>query len=364
MARLTRRHAALAALAAFASPARGETARVLPVYPQVKPGRAFRFPEDHGAHPEFRTEWWYVTGWLDASGGGPGLGFQVTFFRTRPQTDQRNPSAFAPKQILFAHAALSDPAAKRLAHDQRAARAGFGLAEARLGDADVVVDDWRLWRTPDGAFRAKAAGADFAFDLVFRPTQPPLLQGQAGYSRKGPRPEQASYYYSLPQLAVSGRLRQGRRWRAARGRAWMDREWSSSILAPGAVGWDWTGINLDDGAALMAFQVRGRDGGSIWAGGSLRPAGGAPVEFGPGDVSFTPARRWRSPRTGAVYPVETTVTVRLPSGPRRWRLTPLFDDQELDSRAAGGPVYWEGAVTAPGGRGYLELTGYAGALKL
>jgi predicted secreted hydrolase len=329
----------------------------------VSPGQTIRFPEDHGAHPDFRTEWWYVTGWLDGP-GGRGLGFQVTFFRTRPETDQRNPSAFAPRQILFAHAALSDPAAGRLSHDQRAARTGFGLAEARVGDADVRIDDWRLWRGADGQFHAQAAGAEFAFDLAFRPTQSPLLQGQGGYSRKGPQPDHASYYYSLPHLAVSGRLRQGRRWRAVGGQAWMDREWSSSILAPGAVGWDWTGLNLDDGSALMAFQVRGKDGAALWAGGSLRGADGRTVAFAPGEVGFTPVRKWRSPSTGAIYPVETVLEVRLASGARRWRLKPLFDDQELDSRSAGGPVYWEGAVTTAGGRGYLELTGYAAALRL
>ena len=363
MADLTRRRAALAALAAGASPARAQEKPVLPAYPVVAPGRALRFPQDHGAHPEFRTEWWYVTGWLKGPEGRD-LGFQATFFRTRPQTDQSNPSAFAPRQILFAHAALSDPAAGRLAHDQRAARAGFGLAQARLGDADIAIDDWRLWRDDRGLFRARLGGEAFALDLAFRPTQPPLLQGQGGYSRKGPRPQEASYYYSLPHLVVTGRLRQGRRWSQVTGQAWMDREWSSSILAPGAVGWDWTGLNLDDGAALTAFQVRDKAGKPLWAGGSLRAADGGLTVLAPGDVSFTPLRRWRSPRTGAVYPVEMDVAARTPAGLRQWRLKPLFADQELDSRSAGGPVYWEGAVTTAGGRGYLELTGYAEALRL
>jgi predicted secreted hydrolase len=360
---LTRRQAAVALLVAAAGPGRTEDRRALPAYPAVTPGKAIVFPRDHGAHPEFRTEWWYVTGWLDDPGGRP-MGFQVTFFRTRPETDQRNPSAFAPRQILFAHAALSDSRMGRLAHDQRMARAGFGLAEAKIGDADLILDDWRLWRDAQGNFRTKVAGEDFAFDLAFRPAQPPLLQGEGGYSRKGPQADHASYYYSLPHLAVTGRVRQARRWRGVRGSGWMDREWSSSILAPGAVGWDWTGLNLDGGGALTAFQVRGEEGKALWAGGSFREAGGRPVAFGPGEVTFTSIRKWRSPRTGAVYPVETVVAARLPSGWRRWRLKPLFGDQELDSRAGGGPVYWEGAVTAPGARGYLELTGYAGALRL
>ena len=249
-----------------------------------------RFPADHGAHPEHRTEWWYVTGWLRTA-GGEDLGFQVTFFRTRPDVDQANPSAFSPRQVLFAHAALSDPRTGRLAHDQRAARAGFGLAQARVGDADVVIDDWRFWRGADGRFHTRVAGADFALDLAFAPTQAPLLQGEGGFSRKGPAAGQASYYYSLPHLAVSGSLRRGRKAQAASGEAWMDREWSSSYLGGGAVGWDWTGLNLAGGGALMAFRVRDAQGAALWAGGAL----------GRRDLSRPPERLGRHHgRAGAV----------------------------------------------------------------
>ena len=148
------------------------------------------------------------------------------------------------------------------------------------------------------------------------------------------------------------------------GTAWLDREWSSTLLDPSAVGWDWVGLNLDDGGALMAFQVRDAAGKALWAGGSLRGADGRTVRFAPSQVRFTTQRNWRSPRTGAVYPIERTVTLQTPGGPRRWTLKPLFDDQELDSRASGGPVYWEGAVRSEGGRGYLELTGYVSPMKL
>lgn len=332
-------------------------------YPVVRPHVAFRFPADHGAHPAFRTEWWYATGWLRTEDGRD-LGFQVTFFRTRPPTDPRNPSRFAPKQVLFAHAALSDPAVGRLLHAERAARTGFGLAEARVDDADIRIRDWRLKRTADGRFVTAVAGSDFALSLTLRPRQPVLLQGEDGYSRKGPRPEQASHYYSIPQLAVSGTIvRDGRR-RRVTGSAWLDREWSSEYLGSGAVGWDWTGLNLDDGGALMAFRIRAKDGTAIWAGGSLRRPDGHIIRFAPGDVRFEPRRRWRSPRTGAVYPVGQLLSVRLPEGVRRFPLTPLFDDQELDGRRSGMPVYWEGAVRTPGGRGYLELTGYAAPLRM
>jgi len=332
-------------------------------YPEVRPGVALRFPADHGAHPEFRIEWWYITGWLQTPDGRP-LGFQVTFFRTRPAADEKNPSAFAPKQILFAHAALSDPSVGKLLHDQRAARAGFGLAEAKTGDTDIVLQDWSLKREPDGRFHTKAGGKDFTLDLSFAPTQPVFLQGDSGYSRKGPIATEASHYYSLPHLAVSGAVQRAGRSVPVTGSAWLDREWSSTLLDPRAVGWDWVGFNLDDGGALMAFQIRDKTGRALWAGGSLRDAKGDITRFAPADVNFAVERRWRSARTGTDYPVEQSLTLRLPTGERRFRIKPLFDDQELDSRAGGGPVYWEGAASVEGGRGYLELTGYFQPVKM
>jgi len=333
-----------------------------PVYPAVRPGEALRFPADHGAHPEFRTEWWYLTGWLRTPEGRD-LGFQVTFFRTRPEVDQRNPSAFAPRQVIFAHAALADPAVGRLLHDQRIARAGFGLAQAAVGDADLVLQDWRLKRRPDGVFQTHVTGQDFALDLDLTPSQPVLLQGLRGYSRKGPNPLQASYYYSLPHLQVAGTIARAGRRHKVTGEAWLDREWSSTLLDPSAVGWDWVGLNLDDGGALTVFQVRDRAGRPIWTGGSLRDGRGRSIPLDAAAISLSTERRWRSPRTGAVYPLERTLEIRTPGADRVWRLKPLFPDQELDSRPAG-PVYWEGAVSAPGARGYLELTGYVAPLAM
>jgi predicted secreted hydrolase len=350
-------------LAAVLLAAAGGDARVAPVYAPVTAGAGLAFPRDHGAHPAFRTEWWYVTGWVQTGDGKP-MGFQVTFFRTRPDVDQANPSAFAARQVLFAHAALADPAVGRLLHDQRVARAGFGLAEASETDGRVVIDDWSLSRGGDDRWRTRAGGPDFALDLTFAPTQPPLLQGQGGFSRKGPASGQASYYYSLPQMAVSGTVTRGGKAQKVSGSAWLDREWSSTLLDPAAVGWDWAGINLPDGAALTAFQVRDAAGKPVWAGGSWRRADGRLTPLGPGDVTFRALRRWRSPRTSALYPVEQAITVRLPDGERTLTLKPLFDDQELDSRAGGGPVYWEGAVSDGTARGYLELTGYFEKLRL
>lgn len=332
-------------------------------YPDVTPGRALEFPRDHGAHPEYRTEWWYVTGWL-RDGGGRDLGFQVTFFRNRPRIAEDNPSAFAPKQLLFAHAAIADPARGRLLHDQRAARAGFGLAEAREGSTDVRIDDWSI-ALAEGVYRARIPAQGFALDLSFAPTQAVLLQGEGGFSRKGPAPQQASYYYSRPHLAVSGTVETDGRRQAVQGEAWLDHEWSSEYLAVDASGWDWIGINLADGGALMAFRIRAKAGGAYWAGGALRAADGRLRILAPREVAFEPLRTWRSTRSEVTYPV----AMRVRAGSLEVELEPLMDDQELDSRVSTGTIYWEGAVRAtqggrPAGRGYLELTGYWKPLKL
>ena len=332
-------------------------------YPPVKPGLALQFPRDTGSHPLFRNEWWYITGWLKTQDGSE-LGMQITFFRNRPRIAEDSASRFAPQQLLFAHAALSDPKAGRLLHDQRAARAGFGLARAEEGRTDVAIEDWSL-RAAGSGYDAEVAARDFRYTLRFEPTQPPLLEGERGVSRKGPLPAQASYYYSQPQLAVSGSVTLDGAARSVSGAAWLDHEWSSEPLPEGAVGWDWVGINLDGGGALMAFRMRDKDGGSFWAGGTLRGADGRVRLLKPSEVRFSPLKRWRSPRTGAEYPV----AVRVEAGPLALEVEPLMDDQEMDARASTGTVYWEGAVRVkeaerPAGRGYLELTGYWKPLKL
>lgn len=335
-----------------------------PVFPQVLPGQPLVFPRDFGAHPDFRTEWWYVTGWLTKADGKP-LGFQVTFFRSRTEHDTANPSAFAPHQLVIGHAALSDPAHGRLVHDQRSAREGFGLAWAKPGDTDLKLDDWRMTRSPDGNYRVSLKSAEMTLELTLSPTQPPLLQGEAGYSRKGPAPRHASYYYSLPQLKVTGVAGRAGAAGPVRGSAWFDHEWSSEALQPEAQGWDWIGANLDDGGALMAFQIRAKDGGKLWAHATVRGPDGKVTRYAPGQVVFTPQTHWTSPRTNARYPVATTIT----TGATRWQIAPLQPDQELDSRRSTGAVYWEGAVTlqrdgVPAGHGYLEMTGYVQRVKI
>jgi predicted secreted hydrolase len=346
-----------------------------PAYAPVLPGRPLRFPRDHGAHPDFRTEWWYLTGWLNLA--GQPVGVQVTFFRSRTRHPADNPSRFAPHQLLLAHAAIADPAHGRLRHDQRSARAGFGLAHASEADTDIGIGRWQLARDADDRYRTRIEARDFRLALSFTPDTVPQPQGDQGYSRKGPRPAQASHYYSRPRLTVQGEVViAGRSRTVEQGLAWLDHEWSSEVLDPRAVGWDWVGLNFDDGSALMAFRIRAADGGEIWQHARWLPANGAGTgaqrDAGSGTqggaaqpVSFEPLRLWRSSRSAGQYPVAMRVRV----GERTLVLDPLLDDQELDARASTGGYYWEGAVRVleagrETGRGYLELTGYAGPLRL
>ena len=327
-------------------------------YPVVEAGRSLVFPRDHGAHPAYRTEWWYVTGRVLHE--GVERGFQVTFFRSRPGVHEDNESAFTPKQLLFAHAAIAEAGRGRLLHDQRIAREGFGLAYAETSDTRVAIDGWKLERA-GGTYHAFINANDFALDLQLIPTQPILLQGRAGFSRKGPLAGQASYYYSVPQLRVEGSIRTDAGTLAVTGTAWLDHEWSSEILPADAQGWDWVSVNLLDGGALMAFRIRDKRGATMWAGGSVRNRNGRLRVLEPDDIRFEPRREWRSPRSGATYPV----ALKVRAGPHTLELEPMMDDQELDSTATTGVIYWEGAVRATaGGRtlghGYLEMTGYAG----
>jgi predicted secreted hydrolase len=349
----------------------------------VTPPRArhtLQFPRDLGSHPDDSIEWWYLTGRLTASTNlaSPGereFGFQLTFFRTRVSTTQAMSSRFAAKQLLFAHAAVTDVTGKKLLHDQRIARAGFGLAQASEQDTRVTLRDWSLLREAT-LYRAKAKGREFDFELVLQETQPLLLQGDQGWSRKGPDQQQASYYYSLPQLKASGQLSLGGQLMKVQGSAWLDHEWSQTLLPAQAVGWDWIGMNLLDGSALTAFQLRSPDGKALWSGGSYRhpSMGSAAQVLVHGQLQFQAVRYWRSPWTQASYPVEWIVRLE-PQGAAGklldyYTVKAMIDAQELDSRATTGAVYWEGLselFDRQGklvGSGYLEMTGYAGALRL
>lgn len=327
------------------------------------PKKALQFPRDHGAHPGFRTEWWYITG--HATSGGREFGFQVTFFRSRVDGTQGMQSGFAARQLIFAHAAVTDVQGKKLLHDQRIAREGFDVATAGTTDTQLKLRDWSLVRA-DGGYQTRIAAQDFALDLSFAPTQALLLQGDRGLSRKGPQEKQASYYYSQPQLKTRGTITLRGQRLEVQGTAWLDHEWSEELLHPEAVGWDWIGMNLFDGSALTAFVLRRADGSSLWAGGSYRRNGGGVTDFPPDAVQWAPGRVWRSPATATSYPVQWQL--QTPAG--RHTVRALADAQELDSRNSTGAVYWEGLSELQDerglrvGLGYLEMTGYVAPLRL
>ena len=335
------------------------------------PAKTLMFPRDRGSHPDFKTEWWYITGHARSAGQSAGqsadreFGFQLTFFRSRIDSTQAMTSKFAAKQLMFAHAAITDVQGRKLWHDQRIARTGFGVAEASDADMAIRLRDWSL-KADGRRYTAELPASDAGLKLQFVETQPVLLQGKNGLSRKGPDEKQASYYYSQPHLATTGSLRvQGKTFDIT-GTAWLDHEWSQEILAPGVVGWDWIGMNLADGSALTAFRLRDKEGGAVWDGGSFRSANLDLRVFSRGEVSFKPTRSWTSALTQISYPVEWAVST--PAG--TYTVKAVIDNQELDSRQSTGSIYWEGLSELFGsdgkkaGMGYLEMTGYGQPLRM
>ena len=341
-----------------------------PSYPGVRP-RPLVFPRDFGAHPDYRTEWWYLTGWLGT--GVSAMGFQVTFFRSRVLHPDNNPSRFAPRQLMFAHAALALPNEGKLRHAEIAGRAGPAGASFETADTALQLSGWTLKRTSDDRYQVYIPSDDFILELEATPTQAPVLRGEGGYSRKGPAPELASHYYSRPQLNVSAKVTLKNTSSSGRtaqqplnltGSAWFDHEWSSSLLMTGAVGWDWIGVNLLDGSSLMAFRIRDAAGQSLFSEWDWRDAQGQVIEQHQ-EVKWQPVGRWRSPRSLVEYPERFTLHV----AGRTFTLEPLMADQEVDARASTGGFYYEGAVELKEndkvlGRGYLELTGYGAPLVL
>ena len=327
------------------------------------PAKTLAFPRDRGSHRDFKTEWWYITG--HALSAGREFGFQLTFFRSRVDSTQGMASNFAAKQLMFAHAAITDVEGKKIWHDQRIARDGFGVASGSQTEMNLKLRDWSL-RADGNKYVAELPASDIGLTLQFAETQGVVLQGNNGLSRKGPEEKQASYYYSQPQLATTGKLRLPGKTFDVQGTAWLDHEWSQEILAPGVIGWDWIGMNLTDGSALTAFRLRDKNGGAVWDGGSFRSANQSLYVFRPGEVIFRPTRFWKSPLTQASYPVEWVV--RTPAD--FYTVKALVDNQELDSRQSTGAIYWEGLselVDSNGkkvGNGYLEMTGYAQPLRM
>jgi predicted secreted hydrolase len=338
-------------------------------YERALEPRAFRFPADHGPHPGFRTEWWYVTGNL-TSDEGRDFGFQFTIFRNAlTPAMPESPSSWATNQAYMGHFALTDVGDERFHAFERFARGAAGLAGAEGEPLGVWLEDWRLESGPAATFpmrlEAEEAGVGLFLDLA--EGKPAVFQGDRGLSQKGSQPGNASYYYSHTRMPASGTVVLGPDTMRVRGEAWLDREWSTSALADGQVGWDWFALQLDDGWDMMIYQLRRADGSAdpLSDGVIIDPNGlKVPLEWGT-DVVVAPSGTWTSPIDGAIYPSGWSITV--PG--RGWDLTvlPRLPDQELDVSFR----YWEGAVAVSGvgeagapveGRGYVELTGYADGL--
>lgn len=328
-------------------------------FARAREPRLFRFPGDHGSHPDYRNEWWYLTGQLQATDGRE-FGFQVTFFRTAVVPhDVNSNSAWRTRQVWMAHAALSDLTDRQHIGFERFARQGVGLAGASTAPFRVWLEDWQLSTDQDGKrWQLSLPTRDFTLNLDLSPLAPVVLQGEQGLSRKSGDAGKASYYYSIPRLAATGRLsRQGEQLSVS-GLAWLDREWSTSALGPEQVGWDWFSLQLRDGRNVMYYQLRDRNGrADPYSSGSVSDRRGRTDRLDPARVELTPLRYWRDGEHR--YPVEWRMHIA--GEPQAWRVRALLDDQLMRLSVR----YWEGAVEvveedtgASIGRGYLEMTGY------
>jgi len=330
------------------------------------------FPADHGAHPDYRTEWWYYTGNLTAADGRR-FGFQLTFFRSalRP-ADQRGQwpdpaSAWRSDQIYLAHAAISDLAGGRHMQAERTARPVLSMAGTeQTGAATTVhVQPWQAAITPQG-HRLRADADAFTIDLKLKAAKGPVLHGDNGYSRKGQDPERASCYYSFTRLQAAGTLTVDGTRHPVQGLAWMDHEFSSAPLQPGIVGWDWFSLQLSDRSEVMVFLLRQADGSLNPAtSGTFVTASGGTRHLQQKEIAITTLALWTSPHSAARYPVKWRL--RIPALQLDLILAANLKDQEMHTPRSTGVVYWEGSVGVTGTRGdapiegvaYVELTGYA-----
>jgi predicted secreted hydrolase len=331
-------------------------------YARAETVRPFRFPADHGPHPDFKTEWWYFTGNLTGPQGTP-YGYELTIFRfamTPPDTGAvRRASDWRTNQFYMGHFAVSDGGREQFHAVERFSRGGAGLAGAQADPFRVWLEDWSMQSVGPATFpvRLRAGGDDTAIDLTVRPTKPKVLQGDSGLSQKGPGAGNASYYYSYTRLATDGALTVGGDTLQVTGQSWLDREWSTSALGPNQEGWDWFALQLEDGRDLMYYQLRNEDGSaSRFSEGVLVGPDGAPTPLARGEVSVEVHDTWTSPDGTHTYPVDWTL--RVPSRDLDLRVRALFPNQELDDVSVR---YWEGAVRVSGshtGQGYVEMTGY------
>jgi predicted secreted hydrolase len=343
-------------------------------FPLATTPRVFSFPEDHGPHPAYRNEWWYLTGNLDNQ-DGQRFGYELTIFRFSlapaplVESEKARLSAWQTKQVYIAHFAVTDEAENMFYVEQKYSRGAIGLAGAQADPFKVWIDNWSIQEKPGEvkdlqspeSWELIASGDGFGLTLNLTSMKPPVLNGTAGLSRKSPEVGNASYYYSIPRLHSEGSLQIGNITHSVRGLSWLDREWSSSALAADQQGWDWFALQLSDGSDLMFYNIRKTDGGQgQYSAGTFIFADGKSQHLDRDDVVLTVTDQWQSPQ-GVFYPARWNI--ELPDFDLRLSVSPVIPNQELITTVR----YWEGAVDVAGrhgkvdimGRGYVELTGYS-----
>lgn len=348
----------------------GQRSGALFDYKLALPGRKLSFPADHYSHPDFKTEWWYYTGHLD-SASGKRYGYQVTFFRFGVRDRQRElkePPFFT--DLYLAHFALSDIGARKFIFRERIHRGIAGKAGAATDRYRVWNEDWNVEGDDrNHAIQVNERGTQLR--LWLKSLKAPALHGQNGHSQKGAGEGRASYYYSLTRMQTEGELTIDGKREKVRGFTWMDHEFGSNQLGDDQVGWDWFSIQLDNQSELMLYLMRRRDGSvDPNSSGTLVDGRGKTTHLALKDYRVEALQRWKSPKSGANYPIKWRVTV--PGEGIDLEITPAFADQELITNRSTRVTYWEGAVGVKGifkqspvsGRGYVEMTGYAGKLTL
>ncbi|HEX6177164.1 MAG TPA: lipocalin-like domain-containing protein [Thermoanaerobaculia bacterium] len=335
------------------------------------PGYQFEFPRDHGSHDDYRTEWWYYTGHLQTERGRR-YGFELTFFRvgvTPPETEAA--TAWDLRHLSLAHFAITDIDGRRFRYYEKLNRTSPFTAGATTGYLAVFNEGWRAFTAGDGSWRVQASAGGDAIDLHLRAAKRPAIHGENGVSVKAEGVGFASHYYSMTRLVASGTVAvAGRKAEGVTGLVWMDHEFGSAALRENQVGWDWFSIQLDNEAELMLYVIRRADGTpDVTSSGSFITDSGEVIHIRRNDMQITPISTWRSPRSGATYPMGWTI--RVPSLRIALTVKSLLEDQELVTKASTQVTYWEGAVDVSGssgniavrGSGYVEMTGYDRAFR-
>ena len=337
-------------------------------------GKVFSFPRDHGSHDDFKIEWWYITGHLFGDDGRR-FGFQATFFRSAgspTNSAATNNPAFGSDKLFLGHMALLDVKSGKFLHQQRLNRDGWDAFSA-TNELAVRNGNWSLRMTDtnrETMVLRGSLGSEAALQLELQPRKSLVVFGQNSVSRKAADPSAASYYLTFPRLQASGEVKINSETNRVRGEAWMDHEISSSQLGAEQTGWDWCCLQFKDGREIMAYRMRRKDGSQddfstlAWVG-----TNGVATHLPSSEFKMETVRTWKSPVTGANYPVQMKVQTRDPQSNQRvnFLLEPLAENQEL---AGGGSLaYWEGACRIRDeagkeiGSAFLELTGYAGNLE-